>query len=236
MMSHELTALGFHLKRNLWVESKFDLVMLEDDIAIDLDLAMTVRRDRVPGPSTPEGILTQLSGTLFEHLIHQIEQQPEPAVLELGLVLLTLGEKSCRAIHHGLEAVTGQTRRDGEIHDFTVGGDYGGITVHCNAVPSDEAVHRLGTHCQVRKYSQRAQRWFGLSVDPNADLQFAVVIDAPWQQSSDMDLATSKMPPSVPAARLEQWGRGLRRAKVGRNDRCPCGSGKKFKRCCLQTP
>jgi uncharacterized protein YecA (UPF0149 family) len=25
-----------------------------------------------------------------------------------------------------------------------------------------------------------------------------------------------------------------RREKVGRNDPCPCGSGKKFKKCCLQ--
>ncbi len=25
----------------------------------------------------------------------------------------------------------------------------------------------------------------------------------------------------------------LRRGKVGRNDPCPCGSGKKFKKCCL---
>jgi len=25
----------------------------------------------------------------------------------------------------------------------------------------------------------------------------------------------------------------LRRKRVGRNDPCPCGSGKKFKKCCL---
>ncbi|WP_256326241.1 YecA family protein [Sphingomonas sp. NFR15] len=25
---------------------------------------------------------------------------------------------------------------------------------------------------------------------------------------------------------------GARAAKVGRNDPCPCGSGKKFKKCC----
>jgi uncharacterized protein YecA (UPF0149 family) len=25
----------------------------------------------------------------------------------------------------------------------------------------------------------------------------------------------------------------LRRHKVGRNDPCPCGSGKKYKKCCL---
>ena len=27
----------------------------------------------------------------------------------------------------------------------------------------------------------------------------------------------------------------LRRKKIGRNDPCPCGSGKKFKKCCLQS-
>jgi uncharacterized protein YecA (UPF0149 family) len=27
--------------------------------------------------------------------------------------------------------------------------------------------------------------------------------------------------------------RQLKRMKIGRNDPCPCGSGKKFKRCCL---
>jgi len=25
----------------------------------------------------------------------------------------------------------------------------------------------------------------------------------------------------------------VRRVKVGRNDQCPCGSGRKFKRCCI---
>jgi preprotein translocase subunit SecA len=33
--------------------------------------------------------------------------------------------------------------------------------------------------------------------------------------------------PSVPAAPVSK------EPKVGRNDPCPCGSGKKFKKCCL---
>jgi uncharacterized protein len=39
------------------------------------------------------------------------------------------------------------------------------------------------------------------------------------------------------AARLSQPALPHRRAtpKVGRNERCPCGSGKKFKKCCAQT-
>lgn len=36
-------------------------------------------------------------------------------------------------------------------------------------------------------------------------------------------------------ARLEQLPneRLVRRVKVGRNDPCPCGSGRKFKKCCI---
>lgn len=29
-------------------------------------------------------------------------------------------------------------------------------------------------------------------------------------------------------------GRVTKRMKIGRNDPCPCGSGKKFKKCCIE--
>jgi uncharacterized protein YecA (UPF0149 family) len=39
--------------------------------------------------------------------------------------------------------------------------------------------------------------------------------------------------PFVRAMRVPPTAEQLRNGKVGRNDPCPCGSGKKFKRCCL---
>jgi hypothetical protein len=44
MASHELTILSYHLKQNLWLNQEHDLVILDDDISTDLDLAMLVRR------------------------------------------------------------------------------------------------------------------------------------------------------------------------------------------------
>ena len=32
------------------------------------------------------------------------------------------------------------------------------------------------------------------------------------------------------------FGRSVKRTKIGRNDPCPCGSGKKYKKCCLNHP
>jgi hypothetical protein len=48
MASHEMVILSQHLKRNLWIEKKYKMVLLEDDIGADLDVAMSVRRDQCP--------------------------------------------------------------------------------------------------------------------------------------------------------------------------------------------
>jgi preprotein translocase subunit SecA len=50
-----------------------------------------------------------------------------------------------------------------------------------------------------------------------------------WQESRGGDLDTPVARPA--AARPE--ARTADGQKVGRNDPCPCGSGKKYKKCCL---
>ena len=46
----------------------------------------------------------------------------------------------------------------------------------------------------------------------------------------DQALADSERPRFAPAAQTPEKRPG---AKIGRNDPCPCGSGKKYKKCCL---
>jgi hypothetical protein len=41
-------------------------------------------------------------------------------------------------------------------------------------------------------------------------------------------------PPVLPAPRLALFRKPQTKQKVGRNDPCPCGSGKKFKNCCMK--
>jgi uncharacterized protein YecA (UPF0149 family) len=47
------------------------------------------------------------------------------------------------------------------------------------------------------------------------------------------DVATAK-PLTLSPTRLAMPRRPEVREKVGRNDPCPCGSGKKFKTCCMR--
>jgi len=41
--------------------------------------------------------------------------------------------------------------------------------------------------------------------------------------------------PGLPASDVMAWARARDLGTVGRNDVCPCGSGRKFKRCCGET-
>ena len=44
----------------------------------------------------------------------------------------------------------------------------------------------------------------------------------------DIDKLTRRMDEDVP-----EGAEVVRRIRIGRNDKCPCGSGKKFKKCCI---
>src|SRR5208337_3104026 len=55
--------------------------------------------------------------------------------------------------------------------------------------------------------------------------------------STTMNLAAEGLPPKLASQMKSRHEEPLsqatpRKAKVGRNDPCPCGSGKKFKKCC----
>jgi hypothetical protein len=231
VMSHEFNALGYHLKRNLWLEDEVSMAVLDDTLSVDLDTAMTVRREGIPGQATPGGILTRLNGTLYERLIQQIEGLADPPALAIGFELLTLGEQACFDLHNGMRRITKLARVDGAVHDFSLPRPEGGLCIHCNVADTAAAKVVLGNHCERRKYREKAPLWYGISVDTDANLQFGVALNFPWVQSDEMDEATRDMPEPQPVGKVLGPRRKPVKDKIGRNDPCRCGSGIKYKKC-----
>lgn len=231
-MSHELTALSYHLKSNFWKDDETNFVMLDDDIAVDLDIAMAVRRDGVPGAHTPEGILTKFAGTKFESLISQIERKGDPVAIELGFDLLAYDESSCRGIDKGLTHIINGTANDGRCHDFSVGSiqHSSGVTFHCNVVCDDDTDNRLRAHCINRKYVSKFNKWIGVCLDKTGTFQTGLLLDFPWKRSDEMDAQTAHMRRGIDPKLTGRNG-FPKIEKIGRNAKCPCGSGKKFKNC-----
>lgn len=235
MLCHELTALSFHLKGQLWINNEFQMVMLGDDISVDLDVAMAVRRDGIPGERTPKGILTEFSGTPFGRLVEQLENSTDAPAIELGLMLLSMSGASCEYVSKGISAIAAMTRRNRALHDFTIAaGTHGeGITFHSNLAPDDEAQERLLGHCYVKKYAQKSRRWFGVCIDDSSNLRFAVYVDFPFEQTDEFDAMMKNFPQKQPTTIAAVLTDARKVPKIGRNDPCPCGSGLKYKKCCL---
>lgn len=233
LSTNEIAILGYHLKQNLWINSRTDLVVISDDMSTDLDAAMTVRRQRATGNATPDGILLKFEGTLIGKILKSIEDRPDAALLDFGFMILRLSSNAVEDLDIRLQKIAKDTRVDGHHHDFSVLYSEGktGITVHCNNYQDDTAMDRLSAHSAFRKYASRAESWFGLVVRPLDGLpRLGLTLIYPWQYDAALDKAAKTSPlrgNKFTAKKVHP------QPKYGRNSPCNCGSGKKYQYCCL---
>lgn len=232
MVTQELTTLGYHLKFNLWLEDEYSLVNLGDDFTVDLDIAMLARRAGAPGAKIPVGILTRFDGQPIGRLFAEIERANMPSLTGLGLLLLQLGSKTARYLNIGIDRIVQAAKIDGKNHDLSipVDGAKQGFTIHCNDLPEFIARERLTAHCRIRKYDCKADEWFGLLLDPSTGkIRASLSSFEAWQFDETMELVMKswRRKAPTPIAQVET------QRKIGRNETCPCGSGKKYKKCCL---
>ena len=185
MATHETVILSYHLKNNLWIEEEVSMLMLGDDISVDLDIAMPVRRDGVDGQRTPDGILTRLNSATVGRIITAIESLPAPGVIDFGFLLLAMSGKAITEASTGIDRAAGRARRDGQTHDMSLGFDSpkSGFTVHCSTDPLPVAQARLWRHCELRKYREKAKTWFGICLHPSdQSIRLGFKLDYEWQQ------------------------------------------------------
>ena len=181
--NHEHMILSYHLKRNLWFESDVDLVVFDDDVSTPLDLAMAVRRDGIPGCATPDGILTRFQGTPFASIISEIENRTEPVALSVGLMLLELGEDTICKINEYIAEMLAKSAADDAFHNIVIpiSAASTGLTVHCCPDLHERVEPRLRKHCKSRKYTHRANSWFGLVLTPEGSVRWVAELIEKWK-------------------------------------------------------
>ncbi|MGB2926611.1 MAG: SEC-C metal-binding domain-containing protein [Limnothrix sp.] len=240
LSNHELTVLAYHLKENLWVDSEYTTMYLEDDICAELDLAMRSRRDDFPSLKTPRGILTKYKNTIFDQIIKDLDDLENPNIIDLGFLLLSLSGDTIEMINDGIYQLLKSGKKDGKHHDltFVISDERGGLTIHCNNDHQSISGPRLEWHCELRKYSYKAKRWFGICIGQAIPkLRFGVNKEYDWVESDQMDQLVKDLPKSqnLKGRKSIDFSTKTKKMKrVGRNEKCPCGSGKKYKKCCLK--
>jgi hypothetical protein len=220
----ELSILSYHLKRNLYLSNEYSIMMIDDNVSSDLDLALLVRKKGMPGKDTPEGILTKFRGTIVGDFLDNIKNFEDDNTIEIGFFLLTLSEEAIQKINQGIEKTIDLYLKDNKNHDFTIGFDEAstGLTIHTNNLEYSEAYEKLLEHCKTRKYLQKANNWFGLCFNPlTKKFRLGLMSNSKWVYSKEIG---------------EKIVRNLttNNKRIGRNEKCPCGSDKKYKQCCLR--
>lgn len=231
--SHESIILSYHIKYNLWLDDENTHYHLADDIADNLDVAMMVRRDGIEGKPTPDGALTQFDSSTLGQIAREIEANPDPIAIELGLLFLSMSGDAVKNASNGINKISQLARKDGLNHNMTFEIEPGnaGFTIHCNDDPEFLSVARLEHHCALRKYTQKAGKWFGICLSSSGSLRFVKCLDYKWNQDFKLDGIEWK---SGYLSHADSPRKTSTLKKTGRNDLCPCGSGLKYKKCCLR--
>jgi len=185
-----------------------------------------VRRAGIEGPRTPEGQLTRYDGTEAGTILAFVKESDRPEVHRIGEIILGMNGETADTLNEGIRRIVQLTLADFGQHDVTIalkGG--GGITIHCSQRPVEEATRKLAGHCAMRKYVQRADRWYGVLIGTNGIPKAVAGLEAPW--TFDPKLEAEAAPFRIRNVTHSLTGP----KKIGRNDACPCGSGKKYKKC-----
>lgn len=213
--NHELVIFSTYIKQNLYFEKDLTLVMLDDDISADLELAMLARRDGYDGPKTPEGFLTFHRKSHVGRIIDDIEFSADYCLQKLGLHLLSMSGDNIDLLNKKISWMIAQFKKDHNHRDISLCflEKKTGLTVHCNEDNNDTAYKKLLTHCEMRKYTCKAESWVGCCFSPTKDkLRFALYHEGKWSQSDEMDRLVANLKPILPEYHIED----VRRISFGK--------------------
>lgn len=242
LINHELVALATYIKRNLYFDNQYNLVMLDDSISAEMECAMLARREGLEFAVIPEGMLKiKEKYKNISRLLSQLENSQIESEQQLGFQLLALHEETLSQLDQllGKMKVSYSLGKEHSDASFPFENDKSGITFHMNNIDGLIGHQKLKNHVELRKYSFKANKWVGVSINPeNLALNFVIYSSKEWEESEEMEVLISKQP--IRPIRMDDLFSGAveriepSRSRFGRNSLCPCGSQKKFKKCCME--
>jgi len=142
---------------------------------------------------------------------------------------LALDSVTQRRVIRDLDGLGELVRNDGEEHTLTMSA--GSIGYAISVVPpanADADVKRLRSYSRTKKHQWKKDGWVHLFILLSADGSERIDLFAdPRPHVPDRDLHEA-----VSRFQRQKITQAQARGKIGRNDPCPCNSGKKFKKCC----
>jgi len=177
--------------------------------------------------STPPSIELEIPIEI-KQILEELRKRDDYASRWISFALLDMPDSMLDQIAKNLSDLRTATLTSGMFRRWTYGE---GETVVSLIGSLDLSPRLLARRTEIRavieKYRHKAVKSIGLGVmvkDSSKPFHCATWVEGPWEYDAEMEKIMQDEPPFVPAP-----GTKL----PGRNDPCLCGSGKKFKKCCL---
>jgi hypothetical protein len=229
----EIVYLGYHLERKLWKEPSIDFCTIDASMGQLIDRNFYPLKAGISVPDEGDEIKKKWSNKDFDQLCNELKKINEAKITDIIFHLFDESGNARTTLVNFIISTKGKSHSDGKNHDFSLPPDYSdhkrfGITFL--SLGSDnifELRGRLFTLCNFRKYRSKGDIWVGFGCLKNSPNMVDIVIynDKNWEYDENLEELSNRFFDG--AGKFISFGK-----KINRNEKCPCGSEKKFKKCC----
>lgn len=232
----ELDHLGLYIEHNVYTEYARDF---STDATITWHGYRTKIDEffakRVDDPSA-ECPLKQQMPTRLKEILHFLPNSGKRYRRRIASTLLDSGSSMRDNVCSEIDQQLAEQRKSGRARPLST---YGGanITLFCwqRGLLERDAMHALDHGRAVMLVTQERERTLlELTYDHDGflvDIDFRIMT-----LDSISPLETDRLKPMADKIRQRRIDRAKQNGKIGRNQPCPCGSGKKYEQCCLRIP
>ena len=234
----EMALLGYHLKHKLFPDEDYDVAMVDEGYTSLVGANFLVARGGWLKSESSSRLFHEWKNETFNELVEDIKLaaslDPDQITAEdLLFFLYDLAGKGADQLINTVRVLKEQTILDGKRHEGRVPLTSGkkGSTFVSFPTPTRNS-HLQGFRAELEakallhKYMSKADEWMVLGSIAGSPVTFDVFgfIKDPWQEDPEMDRLVDEI--MGPGILLNPDG-----SLPSKNRRCPCGSGRKFKRC-----
>lgn len=222
----EMSLLGMHLKQKLFKKKEADVEVVDSSFAQLVDANFPVLRGSVPKTAAAEKLHHQWKNPEFETLVNQAKSTNEPGFTDAVFFLYDLAGTGADALIQTLKVLKRKSATDHNSHDarLPLSDEHGGMTIVSEPKSLVALQRKLIGLSRIAKYKSKADVWLGLGclATSNRVVDAMVFSKDPWRFDPELEELSKLLrgKPMLPSGK-----------KVGRNQPCPCNSGKKYKHC-----
>ena len=240
LADNEMALLGFHLGHKLYPNPDATSIMIDPGYSQLVDANFLVARGNWRDAPAAQKLFHTWKNPRFDDLVNDIKhissRQPDRRASPEDALFFLFDQagKGADQLFGTVLQLKRTTLRDGRMHDArlpTVETRKGTTVVSFPApthpMHEQAMLQDLEGIALAHKYRSRADEWMFLGTFAGSPSQIDVFgyIKEPWHQDPEAErFVRSRL---VSGRTVRPDGQ-----KLGRNQKCPCGSGKKFKRCC----